>query len=146
VNSGRNLLGAALFMLVVVQAFAQLPPPGAPGAPDDPRYCGEPARDASGRIKRSRAELRAFVAVFPCPTTLEHSTSCPGAAIDHTWSLAKGGCDTIANMTWLPDKIKSCAGKFCKDRWERKYYGVPFGRIDLSEDATPREDEVFVGE
>lgn len=143
-NHGRYwLLGATL---VVGQAFAQLPAPGAPGAPNDPRYCGEPARDAAGRIKRSRAELRRFVEVFPCPTTLEHSVSCPDAAIDHTWSLAKGGCDTVANMTWLPDMLKSCAGKFCKDRWERTYYGVPFGRVDLSNPPALGEDEVFVDE
>lgn len=112
-------------------ALAQLPAPGQPGAVDDPRYCGEPKRTGSGKIYRSRLELRAFAEVFPCPSTLKHLPSCPGWAIDHTIPLASGGCDSIANMSWLPDPIKSCAGKTCKDRWERTYHALPRGAVKL---------------
>ncbi len=94
-------------LLAAAPAWAQLPAPGAPGAIADARYCGEPARDAAGRIKRSRAVLRQFAQVFPCPATLEPVASCPGWAIDHVIPLAAGGCDAPINLQWLPDGIKS---------------------------------------
>jgi len=122
----RRDLGALVFaVLSAAPALAQLPAPGMPGAPNDPRYCGEPARDAAGRIKRSRAVLRQFAQVFPCPATLEPVASCPGWAIDHVIPLAAGGCDAPTNLQWLPDGIKSCAGAACKDRWERVYHALP---------------------
>ena len=37
--------------LLSFSALAELPAPGQPGAPADPRYCGEPERDAGGKIK-----------------------------------------------------------------------------------------------
>lgn len=106
-------------------ASATLPAVGAIGAIKDARYCGEPARDKNGKINRSQTVLRRFAKVFPCPATLEPVTSCDGWAIDHTIPLAEGGCDSIANLTWLPDEIKSCSSTTCKDRWERKYHAVP---------------------
>ena len=118
-----------LLLFLALPAFAMLPEPGSQAAPQDPRYCGEPARNADGSIHRSRTELRRFAAVFPCPATLQHSGACPGWAIDHTIPLATGGCDTVANMTWLPDQIKSCTDPHCKDRWERKYHAFPRQRI-----------------
>ena len=121
----RAYLVTALLILCASSSFAGLPAPGEPGAIDDPRYCGEPERYASGRIKRSGAVLRDFARVFPCPVTLEHVTSCPGWAIDHTIPLASGGCDLVVNLTWLPVQIKSCAKPECKDRWERKYHAIP---------------------
>jgi len=138
-------------MLVVVQAVAQLPPPGELGATDDPRYCGEPAREALKdgqttlpKIKRSRAVLRHFVAIFPCPSTLEKSYSCPGFAIDHTIPLSMGGCDSQVNLTWLPDLIKSCASPECKDRWERKYHALPRQAVPMNgKDPALKQDEVF---
>ena len=120
-----------LLVLLPCLALAALPAPGEPGAPNDPRYCGEPERDAKGRIKRDPKVLRAFVAVFPCPTTLRHSTSCPGFALDHTIPLASGGCHTTGNLTWMPTALKSCAGRVCKDRWERKYHAIPRQKITL---------------
>lgn len=121
-----------LALLLPLAALARLPTPGTPGAPQDARYCGEPARDARGRIVRHRAELRRFAAVFPCPATLEAgSTSCPGWAIDHVIPLASGGCDTPINLQWLPTRIKSCAGQLCKDRWERRYHSLQRQRINL---------------
>ena len=116
----------ALALLTCTAAFAQLAAPGDPGAPADLRYCGEPARDASGRIKRSQAMLRAFVREFPCPVTLASDLStCPGWQIDHVIPLASGGCDMPENMQWLPVQIKTCPGLACKDRWERKYHAQP---------------------
>lgn len=115
-----------LILLIAVaacSAFAQLPAPGDPAAPNDPRYCGEPERTADGRIKRDRAVLRAFATVFPCPSTMEARPSCPGWAIDHVIPLASGGCDSVINLQWLPDSIKSCPDDHCKDRWERTYHG-----------------------
>jgi hypothetical protein len=112
-------------LLLPGAAAAALPAPGEPGAPKDPRYCGEPARDKHGRILRSRAVLREFAKVFPCPATLEAVPHCPGWALDHTIPLAGGGCDSIANLTWLPAAIKSCGSPACKDRWERIYHAFP---------------------
>src|SRR5574343_452129 len=112
---------ALLIALACSSAFA-LPAPGEPGAINDQRYCGEPARHENGRIKRSKEVLRDFVAAFPCPATLEHSTSCKGWQIDHTIPLASGGCDSVANLTWLPVQIKTCGKDYCKDRWERLYH------------------------
>ncbi|HSW19542.1 MAG TPA: HNH endonuclease signature motif containing protein [Ramlibacter sp.] len=116
---------AFLLLVLCAPALAQLPAPGQPGAIDDPRYCGEPARNADGVIKRNRAVLREFARVFPCPATLQPVPSCPGWAIDHTIPLASGGCDAIPNLTWLPDAIKRCADSACKDRWERRYHAHP---------------------
>lgn len=112
-------------------ALAALPAAGTAGAIDDPRYCGEPARDKSGKIKRSQTVLKQFTKVFPCPATLANTSTCAGWAIDHTIPLASGGCDSVANLTWLPDQIKSCASDACKDRWERKYHAMPRQRIEI---------------
>ena len=116
---------ALLLAFAIQPALAQLPEPGQLGAIADPRYCGEPDRYESGRIKRSGAVLREFARTFPCPATLDHVTSCPGWAIDHTIPLASGGCDSVINLTWLPVQIKSCASDWCKDRWERTYNARP---------------------
>lgn len=118
-------------LVVSTSCLAVLPSAGEPGAVNDPRYCGEPARDKSGKIKRSQTVLKNFTAVFPCPSTLQNTSSCPGWAIDHTIPLASGGCDSPANLTWLPDAIKSCSNDACKDRWERKYNAMPRQIITL---------------
>jgi hypothetical protein len=112
-------------VLVAQNCAAKLPAPGEEGAPNDPRYCGEPTRDANGRITRSTAMLRAFVLVFPCPATLKHVTSCRDWQIDHVVPRADGGCDIPLNMQWLPVAIKTCKSSACKDRWERHYHAFP---------------------
>lgn len=86
---------------------------------DETRICGEPARDANGRIARSSEVLTAFKRIHPCPSTGLSTGACKGWAIDHVIPLACGGCDAVGNLQWLPNKLKSCAGD-CKDRWERK--------------------------
>jgi hypothetical protein len=104
-----------LGMLAVQADAAGLPEPGAPGAPADSRYCGEPDRDARGDIKRSTAQRARFVAVWPMPDDGQVWY------VDHILPLAVGGCDLPHNMQWLPAILKTCAGH-CKDRWERKVY------------------------
>ena len=87
------------------------------------RYCAiTPSRDADGSISRRADVLRAFKAIHACPSTEKHSGACPGWSMDHVIPLANGGCDAVSNLQWLPHQIKSCAGEFCKDRWERKVY------------------------
>lgn len=116
--------------LTALQARATLPRPGEPGAPADPRYCGEPERNADGSIKRSPAALYAFKLVFPCPTTLKPG-ACPRFQVNHTLPLADGGCDTPVNMMWLPLEVKTCVAKWCVDRWERVYHAIPRRKVVL---------------
>lgn len=86
----------------------------------DARVCGEPKRDSSGTIVRSSSVLNDFQKIHPCPSTGLNKGTCPGWAKDHVIPLACGGCDSIENLQWLKNSIKSCAGTECKDRWERK--------------------------
>lgn len=125
------MIRTLILLLIPCAALAALPAPGTPGAPNDPRYCGEPKRDKHGTIIRSRAVLRQFARVFPCPANLKPVPSCPGWAIDHVVSLAAGGCDSQSNLQWLPAAIKSCASPACKDRWERTYHAIPRQPVNL---------------
>jgi hypothetical protein len=108
-----------LFVLIMLLAA------GAVGAQPDPRYCGQPARNADGSIKRSTYQRSLFVRMHPCPATGQVTGACPGWAVDHIIPLASCGCDAPANMQWLPNEIKSAPGEFSKDRWERKVYVCP---------------------
>jgi len=89
---------------------------------DETRYCGEPKRDASGAIYRSYRVYSAFRKLYPCPSTGLTSGACPGWQVDHVLPLASCGCDSVSNAQWLPVQIKTCAGEYCKDRWERSVY------------------------
>lgn len=86
------------------------------------RYCGQPARDAKGEIIRSSKVRQAFKNAVPCPSSGLSTGACPGWSIDHVWPLDSCGCDSVSNMQWLKNTIKSCAGTECKDRWERSVY------------------------
>lgn len=88
----------------------------------DPRYCGPPARDADGTILRSRAVLREFQRIYPCPANGQPAGSCPGWYKDHIVPLVCGGCDSLENLQWLPSDLKTCRGALCKDRFERRVY------------------------
>lgn len=123
-----HLLVAAVdcFLLAILVVFSA----AAQAQPLDPhkeiRYCHvDPVRDAAGKIKRSSAVIRAFRATHPCPATGSTAGPCAGWAMDHIVPLAVGGCDTVWNMQWLPNGIKSAAGELAKDRWERKVYQRP---------------------
>jgi hypothetical protein len=105
---------ALVVLLLAASASAQTSPH------PDARICGAPVRDADGRIHRSSTVLRAFQIIHPCPSTGSRTGACPGWAIDHVLPLACGGCDSIENLQWLKNSIKSCPGAECKDRWERK--------------------------
>jgi hypothetical protein len=102
-------------LLAPLVACAALPEPGEPGAPADARYCGEPARDKHGVIKRSTAQKARFMAAYPMPQDGQVWY------VDHVIPLDVGGCDLPFNMQWLPARLKTCAG-YCKDRWERVIY------------------------
>lgn len=106
---------AFAFGWIIGNADAALPAPGTPGAPDDPRYCGEPERNADGTIKRSATQRWRFVSTWPKPAD--------GRVwyVDHVIPRANGGCDAPHNMQWLPAELKTCV-VICKDRWERKVY------------------------
>ena len=86
----------------------------------DTRICGEPERYSNGVIKRSSSLLRHYKQIHPCPSTGDTRGPCKGWALDHVIPLVCGGCDSIENLQWLPDSIKSAAGVYPKDRWERK--------------------------
>jgi hypothetical protein len=106
----------ALFLCVVTSVA---------GANVDPyqetRFCGKPARDAEGKIVRSGKVLTAFKKYYPCPVTGMTHGACSGWSIDHVIPLACGGCDSVANLQWLPNNLKTKA-VIGKDRFERKIY------------------------
>jgi hypothetical protein len=89
----------------------------------DYRQTGIVYRDADGTIKRSSKVLKAFRSLYACPATKMTTGSCDGWAIDHVIPLDCGGVDAVYNLQWLPDQIKSAAGEFSKDHFERRIYG-----------------------
>ena len=113
----------ALFIAVLL-AFSCTPGHAAPEPwqLQETRYCGTPERDADGKIKRSTTVLNAFKRHHPCPSTGETTGACPRWSMNHVVPLACGGCDSVANLDWMPDDIKSCSEPWCRDRYERKIY------------------------
>jgi len=101
-----NLLLIVLGLVVPVHA----------GDLDETRFCGPPARDAKGQIVRRSDVLRAFEKVYPCPAPI--GTTCPGWRRDHVIPLACGGCDSVANLQWLPVEMWKS-----KSLFERRIYG-----------------------
>lgn len=121
------LLLAALAFLWAASANGQdTPELMGPFQEMDVRICGiEPIRTEQGNIVRSSKVLADFQKRHPCPSTGLATGRCPGWSKDHVIPLACGGCDTIENLQWMKNSIKSCAGTECKDRWERKIYCQP---------------------
>jgi len=113
----KRLLFALVALAYYTSALATLPQHLV-----ESRYCGTPVRDANGEIQRSRLVLKEFQKIHPCPSTGLTTGACPGWALNHTIPLACGGCDSVSNLDWMPDEIKSCAEPWCRDRWERKVY------------------------
>ena len=128
-----DLLGAtaiAAFFTALLFLVCALIPSNAQAGTVDQRYCyaiTDIPRDLQGRIIRSSKSIYAFSLAHPCPVTFQTSGACLGWSVDHVIPLASGGCDILENMHWLPNEIKSCAGKFCKDRWERIINAPGFG-------------------
>lgn len=56
---------------------------------------------AEARIPRSQAEVQAYRAENPCPSTGRRRGACPGYQVDHTVPLCAGGPDHRTNMFWL---------------------------------------------
>jgi hypothetical protein len=77
--------------------------------------CSSCARNAKGKIKRSREAKRQFERQNPCPSTGKSTGSCPGYVVDHRKALAEGGADEPSNMQW-----QTAADAKAKDKWERK--------------------------
>lgn len=128
-------MARSLFVFLVACFFSPLSFATDPGALTETRYCGEPKRDADGRIKRSSAVAAAFQRIHPCPSTHLTFGPCPGWKKDHVVSLGArhptlgGGCDSVSNMQWLPDEIKLCSqfNPFNKDCWELWVYSLTKG-------------------
>jgi hypothetical protein len=112
-----KLIALSLLVGLLIPAYALSNPL------EETRYCTiEPIRTESGAIFRDSKVTRAFRSIHPCPVTNLKTGACPGWQMDHVIPLAVGGCDTVSNLQWLPVQIKTCAGLFCKDRWERRVY------------------------
>ena len=109
---------ATLLLTISLPSMAVLPPL------EEIRYCGPPPRNADGSIKRRSDVVTAFKRQHPCPVTGETTGSCTGWQIDHVIPLACGGCDSVNNMQWLPESLKTVPVTG-KDRFERKIYCVP---------------------
>jgi len=77
--------------------------------------CASCARNAKGKIKRSRKAKRQFESQNPCPSTGKSTGGCPGYVVDHKTALAEGGVDEPSNMQW-----QTTADAKAKDKWERK--------------------------
>lgn len=113
-------LAIASVLFVVSMAYAQDLSPTV-----ELRCCVIPLRDAGGTIVRSAQVLAAFQRNHPCPSTGIGTGPCPGWSKDHVIPLACGGIDSVSNLQWLPNALKSAAGTLAKDRWERKVYCRP---------------------
>ena len=57
--------------------------------------------DANARIPRDAAQVRAFRAEHPCPSTGLKRGACPGWDVDHITPLCAGGADHPSNLQWL---------------------------------------------
>lgn len=130
----RKVLIALVLAVTVAQAQTLQPAAPAVNPMLEYRQCGEPKRDKNDRIARSTSVLRAYQKLHPCPATGKTSGACPGWAINHVIPLAKGGCDSVINLMWVPVQIKSCSSQYCIDRWERTYYGVPHGIVTFKDE------------
>lgn len=117
----RKYILAFIFALAGLSAFA--------GPLDETRCCITPLRDANGELYRRTDVRRAFQKIHPCPSTGLATGACPNWQKDHVISLACGGKDEVNNMQWLPLPIKTAAGVYPKDRWERKVYCQPMGVV-----------------
>lgn len=116
------VIAYTLFVIIVTLSAVSI---AQAGPLDETRCCIEPIRKADGSILRRADVLTAFKKNHPCPVTGLTTGSCTGWQIDHVIPLACGGKDEVANLQWLPIQIKTAAGTYAKDRFERKIYCQP---------------------
>lgn len=133
----KKLIAALMLVMTSAHAGVLLPLESPVDPTKEYRICGVPLRADDGRILRSNRIKAAYRRIHPCPSTGSRNSAeaCPDWSIQHVIPLASGGCDSVVNMMWLPNKIKTCAGQYCVDRWERKYYGDPYGVITFTPDT-----------
>jgi hypothetical protein len=111
------ILAGLLYMLLMsVIAFEEA---RADTHMEETRYCGQPVRDADGRIVRAYAVYTAFRSVHPCPSSGLTNGPCFGWQVNHVIPLACGGCDAVSNMEWMRNDVKKL-----HDGYERKLYGL----------------------
>jgi hypothetical protein len=70
---------------------------------------------ASSADARDPAQVRAFRANHPCPSTGKTTGACPGWVVDHAYPLCAGGADLPSNMSWQEQRQS-----YIKDRIERE--------------------------
>ena len=104
----KSLLLVIMFQVCCVDAYAD-------NHLIETRYCGDPKRNSAGNIRRNSAVIRQFERLYPLPSGYARSDW----QVDHVIPLSKGGCDSVINMQWMPESIKTCIDDGCKDRWER---------------------------
>ena len=101
---------------------------------EETRYCTTtPARDADGSISRRADVLAEFKKIHPCPGTGKSTGACRGWRMNHTVPLACGGCDSVGNLVWMPNVLKSGPGYYPIDRWEIKVYCSPRVLVPMPE-------------
>ena len=99
---------------------------GNAGSLDETRICKTPpGRSADGSIIRRADVLAAFKKANPCPSTGLPIGACPGWRMNHSKPLSCGGCDSVVNIVWVPNVLKSGPGKYPIDRWELKVHCSP---------------------
>jgi hypothetical protein len=123
VNTRWILTAMLAFLLAVLMvAWVTIAQAADPADMIDTRCCVKPERDKHGEIKRSRSVVAAFRSLYACPSTGRREGACPGWSADHVIPLKCGGRDSVSNLQWLPNAIKSGSGVLPKDRWERRVY------------------------
>jgi len=115
----------ALFVVLILFTSSYVFAKDKAGALDETRCCIAPVKAADGSNLRRADVLKAFQKIHPCPVTGLITGACKGWEKDHIIPLQCGGRDEVANLQWLPVQIKSAAGLYPKDRWERKVYCNP---------------------
>ena len=120
--------------LVFIAALAILAGQVYAGPLDETRCCvAEIKRTANGSIHRRADVLRAFRDLYPCPSTGQTRGRCENWSINHTIPLACGGFDSVQNLSWVPNVLKSGPGYLPIDRWERKVYCSPRVLVPMPE-------------
>jgi hypothetical protein len=95
----------------------------------DHRICYNNSKNTDGSYKRDSQVPRKYQLIVPCPSTGLTTGACNGWSVDHVRPISRCGCDSVDNVQWLKNTIKSCTGSDCKDRWELKIYSCTQGNL-----------------